>query len=87
MLLRSLLSTLLLLLLSCCLTGHRLNVLQQLRQPVLGRLVILQTSCESFVLELIRQTLAKRFAGARVVAETQVAAHDVLEKPLLRFLG
>ena len=83
MLLRSLLSTLLLLLLlSCCLTGHRLNVLQQLRQPVLGRLVILQTSCESFVLELIRQTLAKRFAGARVVAETQVAAHDVLEKPL-----
>ena len=83
MLLRSLLSTLLLLLLlSCCLTGHRLNVLQQLRQPVLGRLVILQTSCESFVLELIRQTLAKRFAGARIVAETQVAAHNVLEKPL-----
>ena len=79
---RLLLSALLLLLLPCCLAGHCLNVLQQLRQPVLGRLVILQTSCESFVLELIRQTLAKRFAGARVVAETQVAAHDVLEKPL-----
>ena len=53
MLLGRLLSTLLLLC-PCCLARHCLYVLQELGQPVLGGLVILQAGGERLVLQLVR---------------------------------
>ena len=43
--------------------GHVVKVLEQLGEPVLGRLVLLQALCERVVLQLVGQTLAKRLAS------------------------
>merc|ERR1719215_746838 len=67
--------------------SHRLNILQELGQPVLGALVILETVCECVILELIRQTLAQSLTGPGVIRQTKVTANDVLQKPLARFLA
>ncbi len=66
---------------------ERLEVLDELSEPALGARVVLQTLCERVVLELIGQTGLEGFFGARVIAQTQVASHDMLEETRRRLLG
>ena len=55
--------------------GFFLDVFQQVGQPVLGALIILETGGEGVILQLVGETLTQRLAGAGVVRQAQVASH------------
>ena len=55
--------------------GFFLDVFEQVGQPVLGALIILETGGEGVILQLVGETLTQRLAGAGVVRQAKIASH------------
>jgi hypothetical protein len=67
-------------------SGRGFQVLEQLSEPSLGRVVVLQTHVEGVISELVRQTLPQSFTRTErvVTLKVDINHHDTTPKHAMR---
>ena len=64
-----------------CSVGSKADIQQQLRQPPSRRDIILQACRQLKVAKALWQALSQRLPCPRVLAQPQIAPHNMLEQP------